>query len=186
VAISNNILTDRIKIVPFEEKHITSEYIEWLNDPEIVAFSEQRHQEHTIETCKKYVSSFKNAPNYFWALIATDDAVGHFGNINAYIDQHNSLADVGIIIGNRFVWGKGYGFEAWKGVCNFLFQDIGIRKITAGTLSVNKAMLNVMRKNGMIKDGVRSKHYLWHDQEVDIVYYSLFRTHWLKDQYISQ
>jgi len=167
------IKTDRLLIIPFQKKHLSSTYINWLNDPEIVKYSSQRHLKHTLKSCKNYWNSFKGTKNFFWAIETKTDKI-HIGNINAYIDIYNNTADIGIIIGERDIWGCGYGLEAWNGVINYLFEIMKVRKITAGTLILNKGMINIMLRSGMKEEGRRIKQELINNIETDIVYFGLF------------
>jgi ribosomal-protein-alanine N-acetyltransferase len=167
--------TPRLRIVPFSEAFLSSRYVSWLNDPEIVRYSEQRHRRHTLESCRQYWQSYKDSPHFFWAITTVAQEFGHIGNINAYIDEFNSTASVGILIGDRSASGKGYGLEAWVAVCNYLMYDIGIRKVTAGTLAVNKGMLRIMEKSGMVADGRWIRHCVVDGKEVDIIFAALFR-----------
>lgn len=168
--------TTRLRLVPFSRKHLTPAYVCWLNDPEVVRFSEQRHRKHSLETCKQYYESFSGTPHLFWAITTIDPENEHIGNMNAYVDTFNSVADIGILIGDRTVWGKGFGLEAWTAVCRYLLREADIRKVTAGTLAPNSGMLKIMEKSGMISDGRRSRHYLVGNKEVDVVYAAMFKT----------
>ena len=150
-------------------------YVGWLNDPVVTRYSEQRHRTHTLESCRAYRQSFQDTPHHFWAIVATDTELGHIGNLNACVDTHNSVADIGILIGERGAWGRGYGSEAWTTVCRHLLCEQGLRKITAGTLSVNIPMLTIMQKAGMTEDGRRVRQALWEGQEVDMIYAALWR-----------
>jgi [ribosomal protein S5]-alanine N-acetyltransferase len=168
--------TPRLRIIPFLENYLTPRYVSWLNDPLIVRFSEQRHRSHTLESCRQYWQSFTDTLHYFWAITSIDPNIGHIGNMNAYIDKMNSTADLGILIGESAVWGKGYGLEAWIAICNYLLRDVGVRKITAGTMAVNKGMLRIMECAGMAADGRRIRQCLIDDAEVDIIHMALFKT----------
>lgn len=178
MARSEPIQTGRLMIVPFEETHISDRYLSWLNDAELMRFSRQRLMTHTVESCRIYRKSFEGTPNYFWAIEELKSGFGHIGNINAYIDSHNSIADIGIVIGEKTAAGGKYGTEAWIGVCDYLFKKQNIRKITAGTMALNKAMLGIMASSGMVDDGVRKKHFLYEGQAVDVVHKALFRDEW--------
>lgn len=125
------------------------------------------------------MESFIGTPNSFWALVVRHPTMDHIGNMTVYIDEPNSVPDVGILIGERVVWGKGYGPEAWKAVCDYLFRVVGIRKVTAGTLAVNSAMLGVMRSTGMFLEARRVRQCLFEGREVDMVYAAFFRENWL-------
>jgi RimJ/RimL family protein N-acetyltransferase len=125
--------------------------------------------------------SFEGTPNYFWAIeeIASGS---HIGNLNAYVDPNNETADLGLLIGDKSASGKGLGTESWIAACDFLFRHRNVRKVTAGTLSVNVGMIRVCEKSGMQIDGRRSRQAILDGQEVDMIYYASFRHSWL-DKY---
>ena len=169
------ISTARLEVSPFGEQHLTERYVSWLNDSVVVRYSEQRHRRHTLASCRAYWLSFRNTPHHFWALEENVSGLGHIGNINAYVDPINRIADVGILVGEKDAWGKGYGLEAFMAVCNGLLGPGGMRKVTAGTMACNLAMLKVMVKAGMREDGRRIRHLLYEKSEMDVVHMALFR-----------
>ena len=140
--------SDRLVLVPFGEEHLTSRYVAWLNDPEVVRWSEQRHVVHTLTSCRAYWESFRGTPNHFWAIEA--DGLGHIGNLNAYV--RGATADLGILVGERDAWGQGYGSEAWNAACAYLLGEGGCEAVTAGTRLDNDAMRCVMRRAGMAEE----------------------------------
>lgn len=160
-------------MVPFSEEFLTERYVGWLNDPETVAFSEQRHRKHTLASCRAYMQSFDGTPHYFRAVVRKEAGL-HIGNINAYVDVFNRTADVGILIGERTVWGQGFGLESWEAFCDQLLAS-GLRKITAGTMACNTGMIRVFKKYGMQPEGIRIKQFLCGGKEVDLVQYAKFR-----------
>jgi [ribosomal protein S5]-alanine N-acetyltransferase len=172
---SAQIQTERLLINPFSEKYLSLQYVNWLNDPEVVRFSDQRRYKHSLESCREYWKSFTDSPNYFWAVVEMGDEPRHIGNMNTYVDKNNLIADIGILIGEKSVWGKGYGLEAWMAVCNYLLTDAKIRKITAGALSTNTRMLSIMRHAGMFEECRRIRHAFFEGDYVDIVHYALFK-----------
>lgn len=176
MAESDILTTPRLQLVPFSEEYCTSRYVSWLEDPLVTRYSEQRHRTHTLESCRRYYHSFMGTPNYFWAIVRPDKEPHHIGNANAYIDPYNQIGDIGILIGERSIWGQGYGFEAWKTLCQYLLHGLKVRKVTAGTIAPNLPMLAIMKKAGMVKDGRRLRHYLWEGREVDTIHMALFNT----------
>ena len=170
------IRTERLEIIPFERKHITARYIDWLNDPDVVRYSNQRFMIHTKKTCEEYLATYDNSPDFFWAIIEKTNNYGHIGNINAHIDINHNTADIGILIGEKIVWGRKYGLEAWKAVCDYLFIVKSIRKITAGTLACNKGMIKLAKKSGMKEEGRRLRQEIVVSEEVDVVYFGTFNS----------
>ncbi|HEV2145971.1 MAG TPA: GNAT family N-acetyltransferase [Longimicrobiaceae bacterium] len=170
--------TPRLRIEPFTDEHLTERYVGWLNDPEVVRYSDQRQRAHTLESCRAYMESFRGTPHHFWAIVARDPALGHIGNVNAYVAEEHRVADVGILVGERGAWGAGFGTEAWIAVCDHLLRAGGMRKVTAGTLEVNRPMLVVMQRAGMVPDGRRVRQSLFEGREVDVVHAALFADEW--------
>lgn len=165
--------TKRLQLVPFSKRHLVERHVSWLNDPDVVRYSEQRHKHHTIESCRQFWHSFEGTPHYYWAVEETKTG-RHIGNIDAHIDQPNKVADVAIIIGEKEIWGKGYGSEAWVSVIEYLLHTVKMRKITAGTMATNRGMLGIMRKAGMVEEGRRHKNHLQDGNEVDLILVARF------------
>jgi RimJ/RimL family protein N-acetyltransferase len=181
MALAPTLVSARLRLVPLGETHMTQRYVGWLNDREVVRFSEQRFVRHTLDSCAAYARSFQGTPHYLWAIEATSPSLGHIGNLNAYVDERNRTADLGILIGEKGAWGQGYGREAWRLAIGFLLRSGRIRKVTAGTLATNLGMLAIMRAVGMVEDGRRARHVLVDGHEVDVIHAALFREDYLMD-----
>ena len=169
------IIQNRISIRLFEEKDISNDYISWLNDPEVVKYSNQRFMIHSYETCKSYFESFLDSDNLFF-VISHNETKEALGTMTVYFSINHSNADIGIMIGNKNFWGMGLGEEAWMGVMEFLLNQLNIRKVTGGTLSLNKGMIRIFEKTGMISDGVRKDQEVINGMPHDIVYFAKFRS----------
>lgn len=170
--------TPRLRIEPFDDRFLTDAYVSWLNDPEVVRFSDQRFRTHTRATCRDYARTFEASADYFWALVRRDGGE-HVGTMTAYVDVHHAVADIGVLIGEVAAMGQGYASEAWLGVCDYLLRDLGLRKVTAGTIAPNVGMIRVMDKAGMVDDGRRVRHHLWNGEQVDVIHRAAFRETWV-------
>jgi RimJ/RimL family protein N-acetyltransferase len=169
--LTERLRTARLELLPFAEDLVSARYIDWLNDPDVVRYSEQRHRLHTREACLAYVRSFDQLRAHLWAILESGD---HIGNISAHRNEPNATADVGILIGVRERHGHGLGCEAWCAVCDWLLAT-GIRKITAGTMAANGAMLRVFAKAGMIEEARLRQQVLLDDRPEDVVRVARFR-----------
>lgn len=156
-----------------DESCITSEYINWLNDSEVVRYSNQRFHQHTRETCLQYLSSFRNTDNLFLVIrmIGSGEIVG---TISAYISVQHGTADMGIMIGARSWWGKGIGLDAWHTLMRYLFSSCKLRKITGGTLRCNVGMVRVMERSGMHLEAVRALQQVVEGEAQDVLFYAKF------------
>lgn len=165
------------RLVPFsEERHLTDAYVSWLNDPDIVRYSRQRHRTHTGESNQRYVRAFTKAGNLFWAIEDKTDDFAHIGNITVTIDKIDGVADIGILIGRAQSFGKGHGFAAWIAVMDYLKTRDEVAKISAGCMDGNRAMVRIMEKSGMIFEARRPAHFAFEGGRADALYYGVVKS----------
>lgn len=165
---------EKVLLRPFTEADIDDRYIAWLNDPVVVRLSNQRFRTHDRESSLRYLLSFSGTANFFLSVRALSDD-RQIGTLTAYVSQHHGTVDVGIMIGDKSVWGQGYGQDAWNTLTNWLLGQKGVRKLTAGTTSANHGMIKLMERSGMTLEAVRKDHEIVDGVPVDILYYAKFR-----------
>jgi len=79
----------------------------------------------------------------------------HIGNCVCYnIDRFHKEAELGIMIGNRNYWGKGYGSDAMKTLMQYAFQDIGLKKLSLHTLEWNIRAQECFERSGFVRRGL--------------------------------
>jgi len=164
---------DKVLLCPFVTSDIDDSYISWLNDPDVVRFSNQRFLVHDRDSCLRYLASFKGTQNLFMSVRRLSDN-GLLGTLTAYVSCHHGTVDVGILIGDKSVWGLGYGQDAWNTLTNWLLGRGDIRKLTAGTLACNYGMIKLMERSGMALEAVRKAQEILDGRPADILYYAKF------------
>lgn len=180
---SGLVLLDRIEgqqtlLESFAVEDVSPQYVAWLNDPEVVRYSNQRFITHTTHSCTLYVNNFKGSVSKLFKIIRKSDATT-IGTITAYINQSHKTADMGILIGDRSSWGKGLGGDAWFTLLNALLSLRQIRKVTAGTMDCNQSMNRIIQRSGMTFEAVRSKQELLDGRPQDILYFAKFNEKWV-------
>jgi ribosomal-protein-alanine N-acetyltransferase len=164
---------NKVFLKPFLVDHINDEYIGWLNDKNVMRFSNQRFFVHTFNSCILYKASFEGTNNLFVGIHRlSDDKL--IGTLTAYFSIHHGTVDVGIMIGDSSLWGKGFGLDAWVTFTNWLLVLKGIRKLTAGTLACNLGMIKLMERSGMILEATRKSQEIFEGRPEDILYYAKF------------
>jgi [ribosomal protein S5]-alanine N-acetyltransferase len=169
-----HLVGEKVVLKPFTVADITSEYVAWLNDPEVVKYSNQRFRQHTIASCQRYHASFEETDNLFIKIERKIDNC-FVGTMTAYVSNPHQTVDIGIMIGCRSVWGRGIGQDAWRTLMNWFLSQGSIRKVTAGTMQSNEGMIKLMKRSGMVLEAVRPKQELLNGQPQDILYYGKFR-----------
>lgn len=153
----------------FNARYLTPRYLSWLADPAVVRYSEQRHRRHDIASCTAYFEAMEASEDLFIAIEATDPALGHIGNMSVAFDTPNQSADVSIMIGEAAARGTGLGQLAWTAMLDWLLTNGGMRRVTAGTMSANRAMIALMKNSGMAIECVRPRAFLCEGEEMGLV-----------------
>lgn len=159
---------------PFLAADVTPEYVSWLNDSQVVRFSNQRFRQHSLSSCLDYVSSFHGAPNRFLKILRQEDG-RTVGTMTAYAAVHHGTVDMGIMLGCRSSWGQGIGQDAWNTLLRWLLSAGGVRKVTGGAMRANQAMVRIMERSGMTLEAVRPGQELLDGVPQDLVYFGKFR-----------
>lgn len=153
----------------------TTRNIAWLRDPTVTRYSEQRHSMHSLSSQLRYINAFVGN-SHIWAVQLLDTGE-HIGNVSAVVDEPNSVADVGIMIGETRQWRKGYATEAWVRACGWLLDKDGgdLRKLEAGCMRNNEGMLKIIRGSGFTQEGERLNHFVFEGNPISAVLFGRMR-----------
>jgi ribosomal-protein-alanine N-acetyltransferase len=128
---------------------ITSDYVDWMNDPEVVRFTESRFQQHTADSIGAFVETCNRDPDVLLLGIFDRGSGLHLGNIKlGPVDRHHLVADLGIIIGRKQFWGRGVACESIVLLRDHAFAFEGLHKLTAGCYATNAGSAKAFEKAG--------------------------------------
>lgn len=164
-----------VRIVPFSEHHITDTYVNWLNDPDVVNYSEQRHKTHTMKSSMKYHDIQKGTNNFIFAIEKLCDKALFVGTLRVLVNSDNNWASLSIMIGDKSCWGSGIGSRAWVLMLDTLLNVLNFRMVIAGTMEVNKPMVKLIKKSGMKIDCVLPGRFIYKGREVGLLWASKFK-----------
>jgi RimJ/RimL family protein N-acetyltransferase len=85
----------------------------WRRDPELATFDAARPYNGTLKEYTNIFSDELSYPSPYRRTIAVEDTDGkHIGNVMYYnVDYHRREAEIGVTIGLREYWSKGYGTD---------------------------------------------------------------------------
>jgi len=164
------IITDNLYLRLFRLEDITPEYISALNDKKVIGLTESRYQKWTEEKVRKYVKESNIEGESLLVGVFLKKSDKHIGNIRLHsFSKYNKRVEMGIMIFDKSQWRKGYGTEALKGICDYIFGDFKLNKICAEYYSINKASARIFEKNGFEIEGVLKKHFLVNKKWIDAI-----------------
>jgi len=154
---------------------VNKNYRRWINDIEVNRCLESRFNKWSIKKLENYVKKIRKDPNNVFLAIITKDENSHIGNIKiGPIDWNHKFADVGIIIGEKAFWGKGFATEAIKLVTDFAFKKLNLHKLNAGAYANNIGSIKAFKKAGFSVEGLRKKQYFYNGSYIDDVLLGVF------------
>lgn len=155
---------------PFTMADISSDYLSWLNDPEVNAFSRRRYFQSDKASAQAFFQSLSPKEGLF-AICRKSDGK-HVGNIQfGPIDDISSIAEIRILVGDRSVWGTGVGTDSIGTLMKFLFDELKIRRVEAN--SCNPAFIRCVEKLGWVKEGTLRQRFRAGDKYLDYEYWSI-------------
>ena len=143
-------------------------YYNWMRDPEVNQYLESRFEKWSVRRLKNYVKEIKiNRDNFFWAIMLKETG-RHIGNIKlGPINRKHGFADLGIIIGEKPYWGKGFATEAITLVADYAFKKLKLNKLTAGAYANNIGSVKAFKNAGFLIEGIQKSQYLYNKKYVD-------------------
>lgn len=150
-------------LIPFEERHLHDPaYYEWVTDYEVMKYigRDEYLKPIRFDVVREYVETlWKSKYCSFFAMHLKDDTFIGTMKIN-YLDDAGLIsqcADIGIMIGHRECWGKGLATESLALICNYAFNRLGARKLTAGANASNAGVIKAFKKIGFVEEGLLRK-----------------------------
>ena len=162
-------------------------YLKWMNDAEVTQYLESRFQAHSEESLAAYIEQMSSTKdNIFCAIVLKHDD-RHIGNIKlGPIEWVHRRAEVGLLIGEKDCWGKGYGTEAYKLMAEHAFFTLNLHKVTAGAYAENEGSIKAMARAGFTQEGRRKEHYFLDDKYTDLLIYGLLKPDFERQELIQE
>jgi RimJ/RimL family protein N-acetyltransferase len=116
--------------------------------------------------------------SFFIRTLQEDRLIGFIGLWDWDKTWSHGDAEVGIGIGDRTSWGKGYGTDALRVILCYGFTELNLRRITLGVFEYNKRAIRSYEKAGFILEGRQRKALYRDGSRVDIIYMGILREEW--------
>lgn len=146
---------NKVKLRAYKKDDIKLAY-EYINDYEVkrllvtnIPYPMIYEQEE-----KWYESLIKMDDEYNFAIECLDNGKYIGGCGIKSVDWLSRKLVVGIFIGDKKYWGKGYGTDAMKILVKFIFEQMNINKIKLNVFSFNKRAKKCYEKCGFKVEGI--------------------------------
>jgi RimJ/RimL family protein N-acetyltransferase len=136
---------NKVKLRPKRLQDATNDY-SWRQDTEPILCSFEEFLENYLEDLRRLSGSYRFA-------IETPDG-RHIGNCSYFnLDETKKEAEIGIMIGDRAYWNRGYGADTIITSLNYFFSRTNIKRVHLKTLMWNVIAQKCFQKCGFVPCG---------------------------------
>ena len=147
-----------ISLRKLDSLSISNEYLSAMKNRNSIKFTGARFLDWDIERIREYVKINSHSENSI--LFGIFDSREHLGNLRIHsIDKKNSTCELGIIIFNQALRGKGLASQALKLAIDYIFDELEITRVMADYFEENLASERLFRRNGFVFEGRFVKHF---------------------------
>ena len=151
---------EQVVLRPLARTDVEGPYLEWLNDHDVTRFLETGTTPVTPAVLQRYVDAVTQARDVVMLAIVEKDSGVHVGNVKlAGIHPVHRRADLGIMLGDKQRWGRGYGREAVALMLAYGFDRLNLNKIYLGVDVDNVAAVRIYEQLGFKIEGTQRQHH---------------------------
>ncbi len=143
----------------------------WDNDPEVaLPLGDEWQMVLSLEAEQEGIARIqKNHEPVFSILdLATDEVIGHCMLFD--VNKLDRCSEIGIVIGEKSYWDRGYGQEATRLLLEYGFDHLNLNSIMLGVFSFNERAIACYRKIGFQEIGRRRQARIVAGKCYDVVF----------------
>lgn len=154
VAASAFLSGSRVWLRPLERTDINARYASWLNDGDVTRFLEVgTFPTSLIELEQFYAGVAARRDQVLLAIVDRETGL-HVGNVKlGPINWVHRRATLGILVGDRAVWGRGAGTDATRLMVEYAFGRLDLRRVDLGVYADHAAAIRLYERVGFRVEG---------------------------------
>ena len=176
------IYANRIRLRKLEKADL-SQFVDWLNDPEVRAGIGSFLPLSQDEEDRWYEKMLERPPEEHILVVEVheEDRWHMIGSTSFMdIDWRNRKAEFGILIGDKNYWNRGFGTEITQLMLKHGFETLNLNRIYLKVFSTNPRAMRAYEKAGYILEGRLRQTDFRDGQYVDDLIMSVLREEWRK------
>jgi RimJ/RimL family protein N-acetyltransferase len=176
---------ESVRLSAVDPAELGKAFAKWNQDSELTRYLDART---TLLRSAKSISDFfekdlKEASPFaypFTIRALDDDRL--LGDIGLYVTNSWGPRDafVGLGIGDRENWGKGYGTDAMKIALRYAFTELNLRRVTLTVFEYNPRAIRSYEKTGFQHEGRLRGALLRDGKRWDMLYMGILCDDWMK------
>jgi RimJ/RimL family protein N-acetyltransferase len=147
-----------VRLRPLEERDLPT-CVEWMHDHEVTRWLASVGEAPTLAEEQDWYDRRRADPDsVMWALETEEGRL--IGNVELRITPGARRAEMGIVIGDRSAWNKGYGTNTVRMVLQYAFEELELNRVDLTTDEENHRAIRCYEKCGFVREGLLRQHRL--------------------------
>lgn len=173
-----------VRLSAFDPEEVGRAYARWNLDSEFKRLLDaDAPRLYSAKAISKYfekeVEDQPPAAHYFGIRTLADDRL--VGDLNLDVTGWNHRdAFVGIGLGSRADWGRGYGTEAMCLALRFAFLELGLRRVTLTVFEYNPRAVRAYEKAGFRVEGRLRQALQREGRRWDALFMGILKDEWME------
>ena len=127
----------------------------------------------------KVSSEINRQGTWFQFVIIVKDDNELIGDIGVHFLESDAFqVEIGCTLSRKY-HGKGFAFEAVKATINYIFDELGKRRIVASIDSRNRPSIRLIERLGFCKKGLIKENSELNSEWVDDLVYAMLKDEWM-------
>jgi RimJ/RimL family protein N-acetyltransferase len=154
-------------------------FMQWVNDMEITQYVSMSQRIFSELLEKDAIEKMAKSENNFTIVdLETDNAIGSCGYVS--ITEINRKATIGIWLGDKNYWSRGYGSDAMRLLLDFGFSVKNYNQMNLKVYSFNERAIRCYEKVGFKRQGVMRDDIIRGDKKFDSIYMDILASEYFE------
>ena len=151
---------ERVRLRGLERDDIPA-FMRWFNDPEVRATLEAFSPLSRAQEERWFEAQLVADDQYVFAIeAAVEGAWLHIGSVGLHrIDWKSRVTTLGLMLGDKSQWGRGFGPEATRVAVRFAFHELGLNRVELDVYEFNRRGIRCYEKVGFQHEGIRRQAF---------------------------
>ena len=173
---------ERLRLRAIERSDL-AKFVDWLNDPD-VRFGLKLYLPISLAQEENWFENVLNRPADEQPFVIERRQENNWvmiGNCGFHdIDWRCRSASVGIFIGEKSLWNRGFGSEAMSLLLKHGFETLNLNRIQLDVYEDNSGAIKSYEKSGFLLEG-RKRQAIYKDGRFkDVLFMSVLREEWIQ------
>jgi RimJ/RimL family protein N-acetyltransferase len=147
----------KVRLRPVREEDLP-DFLRWLNDPDVLRWLTLPKAPTMEEERQWWEAEQRNPDDVVWAIETLDGRL--LGDLALRTNPLGRWADLGLFIGEKALWSRGYGTDAVRTILRYAFTGMRLNRVSLTTDELNARALRCYEKCGFVREGLLRQHRL--------------------------